>query len=232
MLLQQFFDEDTFTYTYLVADLAKKLAALIDPVDTHIEFYLSMLKNDGLELKYVLDTHTHADHISANGLLRQKTGCKTLIGEQAQAKCIDQSLKDGDILYTGAVAIEIIHTPGHTDDSFSFFIKDKGQGYLFTGDTLLINGSGRTDFQNGDARDQYHSLFEKLLTYPGDTIIYPGHDYNGLKASSVKKELEHNPRLQVKNEAEYIELMNNLNLPNPKYMDVAVPANRACGDRG
>lgn len=231
MILEQIFEPDTYTYTYLIGDSSSKQAALIDPVDTEIDSYIKRLDELGLTLSYVLDTHTHADHVSANGKLRELTQCITLIGQQAESQCIDKTFKDGDKLKLGELVIEILHTPGHTDDSFSFYIDTKNQGYLFTGDTLLINGSGRTDFQNGDAHDQYRSIFEKLLSYPDSTKVYPGHDYNGLTVSTVGNEKANNPRLQVEDEEAYVELMNNLKLPHPKYMDIAVPANQACGKR-
>lgn len=229
MLLEQYFDQDTSTYTYLIADQETCSAALIDPVNTAVEFYLSVLEKHKLRLHCVLDTHTHADHISANGMLRDQTGCLTLLGQEAHASCIDKTLKGGDILHVGTLNINVLYTPGHTDDSYSFYVLDNDQGYLFTGDTLLINGTGRTDFQNGNAKKQYDSLFNILLRYPDETIVYPGHDYHGIKKSTVGREKMHNPRLQVSDQAHYVSIMETLNLPNPKHMDVAVPANRACG---
>lgn len=231
MIFQQYFDEDTYTFTYLIADEKSGNAALIDTVDTEVEFYLAKIAEMDLKLKYVLDTHTHADHVSANGKLRELTACTTLIGQQSLSTCIDHTFKNGDLISLGAIHIQVIHTPGHTDDSFSFYIENDEQGYLFTGDTLLINGSGRTDFQNGSAADQYESLFNKLLKYPDDTYVYPGHDYNGKKVSTVGDEKQNNPRLQVSGKEAYIQLMQNLKLPQPKYMDIAVPANQACGKR-
>lgn len=229
MLLEQYFDIETSTYTYLIADIKARTAALIDPVNTAVEFYLSVLNKHKLTLHCVLDTHTHADHISANGTLRDQTGCITLLGREAQATCIDKTLNDGDALNVGSLSIQVLYTPGHTDDSYSFYLNEQGQGYLFTGDTLLINGTGRTDFQNGNAEKQYDSLFNILLCYPDDTIVYPGHDYHGVKKSTVAQEKANNPRLQVMDKAHYVSIMDNLNLPNPKHMDIAIPANKACG---
>jgi len=231
MLLEQFFDRDTYTYTYLIADENQKLAALIDPVDTHVSQYIEYLNQRQLALCYVLDTHTHADHISANGKLREITKCTTCIAEQAESACIDKTLRDGDTISIGNINVVTLYTPGHTNDSLCFFIDDAdaGQAYLFTGDTLLINGSGRTDFQNGNAEEQYQSIFERLLNYPDETVVYPGHDYNGKQKSTIGKEKRQNPRLQYREKSEYVAFMNNLKLPNPKYMDIAVPANQSCG---
>lgn len=229
MIFEQYFDEDTYTYTYLIGDEKEKLAVLIDPVDTQNGNYTDQLKRKGLRLLATLDTHTHADHISANGVLREKTGCITYLGKESLSECVDNTFRDGDVINIGTIKLQVIHTPGHTDDSYSFYMLDGTQGYLFTGDTLLINGSGRTDFQNGDAHDQYRSIFTKLLNYPDDTRLYPGHDYNGKKVSTVGAEKTNNPRLQVDGEQAYVELMSQLKLPNPKYMDIAVPANQACG---
>ncbi len=229
MLVHQYLDEDTFTLTYLLTDGESGFAALIDPVATQVDFYLSQLSAKGLQILCVLDTHTHADHISANGKLREKTGCVTYMGKESHASCIDRTFENGDEIRLGGIIINVLHTPGHTDDSYSFYVKENDRTYLFTGDTLLINGTGRTDFQNGDAREQYHSLFDNLLTFDDDTVVYPGHDYNGRRSSTIGEEKINNPRLQVKDVSAYVALMNTLNLPNPKYMDVAVPANRACG---
>lgn len=229
MLIEQFFDTDTFTFTYLIADTDTGDAALIDSVNTHIEYYLEILNTKKLTLRYVLDTHTHADHISANGPLRDRTGCITYIGKESLSTCIDKTFAHGDSIALGKLNINILHTPGHTDDSYCFYVKHVQHGYLFTGDTLLINGSGRTDFQNGDAHMQYHSLFHSLLNYPDNTVVYPGHDYNGNMQSTIGKEKKNNPRLQLKDASSYIEFMNNLQLPNPKHMDIAIPANQACG---
>ncbi|HCT41714.1 MAG TPA: Zn-dependent hydrolase [Moraxellaceae bacterium] len=229
MLFRQLFDSASSTYTYLLADRKTGDAVLIDPVREHMDSYLRLL--DELELKLVMavDTHVHADHITALGLLRETTGCVTYMGQQAQADCVSARFSDGEKLRFGSYELEAIYTPGHTDDSYSFYLDDNGQHYVFTGDTLLIRGTGRTDFQNGDAHQQYHSLFERLLSLPGDTAVFPAHDYKGWTTSSIAEERLHNPRLQVASEAEYVQLMHALKLPNPRLMDVAVPANRACG---
>lgn len=229
MLFRQLFDAASSTYTYLLADQKTGDAVLIDPVREHMDSYLRLL--DELELKLVMavDTHVHADHITALGLLRESTGCVTYMGQQAQADCVSARFSDGDKLRFGSHELVAIYTPGHTDDSYSFYLDDNGQHYVFTGDTLLIRGTGRTDFQNGDAHQQYHSLFERLLSLPGDTAVFPAHDYKGWTTSSIAEERLHNPRLQVASEAEYVQLMHALKLPNPRLMDIAVPANRACG---
>ena len=229
MLFRQLFDAVSSTYTYLLADQKTGDAVLIDPVREHMDSYLRLL--DELELKLVMavDTHVHADHITALGLLRESTGCVTYMGQQAQADCVSARFSDGEKLRFGSHELVAIYTPGHTDDSYSFYLDDNGQRYVFTGDTLLIRGTGRTDFQNGDAHQQYRSLFERLLSLPGDTAVFPAHDYKGWTTSSIAEERLHNPRLQVASEAEYVQLMHALKLPNPRLMDVAVPANRACG---
>ena len=231
MKVEQFFDPISSTYTYLIVDEATRGALLIDPVDTEFELYIAYLNKHRYMLSYVLDTHTHADHISANGKLRDYTKCLTMIGKESQSTCIDEYLNHGDTVHVGDISINIMHTPGHTDDSYCFFVEYADQRMVFTGDTLLINGTGRTDFQNGDAATQYASLFDHLLALPDDTIVYPGHDYNGKTHSTIAAERRNNPRLQVSTEMDYVEIMANLNLPNPKFMDIAVPANQACGKR-
>ena len=230
MLFRQLFDQASYTYTYLIADESE--AVLIDPVVEKVDDYLRLLKELGLNLKAVLDTHTHADHISAMGALREKTQCLALLGEQSQSECVSQTFTDGEIIPVGKLALTAIHTPGHTDDSYSFVLKNNGKTQLFTGDTLLIRGSGRTDFQQGNALQQYHSIFNKLLTYGDDAVVYPGHDYRGWTVSTVGEEKRNNPRLQVNNAQEYAVIMDNLKLANPKMMDVAVPANQKCGKLG
>lgn len=229
MIFRQLFEHVSSTYTYLIGCQQTRAAALIDPVKEEVPKYLQLLKELDLTLAYALDTHTHADHITGAGDLRDSTGCITLVGEKAASRCASGALKDGDEINIGSLTLKALFTPGHTDDSYSFLLSHQGQSYVFTGDTLLIRGTGRTDFQNGNAVDQYHSLFDKLLTLPGDTLVYPGHDYKGWTLSTIDEEKLHNPRLQVKDVHAYVDLMNNLNLPNPKMMDVAVPANQACG---
>ena len=229
MIFRQLFERESSTYTYLLADERSRKAALIDPVDSELHLYLRLLDELNLELIYALDTHVHADHVTALGLLRETLGCQTLVGFEGEVDCASSGLKDGQIINVGDIEIHVLFTPGHTDDSFTFLVEDQGEKYLFSGDTLLIRGTGRTDFQNGDAGRLYDSLHNKLLTLPDETRVYPGHDYKGWTVSSIGEEKHTNPRLEPATKEAFIELMNNLDLPNPKMMDVAVPANRTCG---
>lgn len=229
MIFRQLFERESSTYTYLVACEKTREAVLIDTVKSEIDQYLRLLKELNLHLKYVLDTHTHADHITAAGDLRQQTGACTLLGEEAHSACVSQTMKDGDQFTLGELVISVWHTPGHTDDSYSFVLQENQQTYVFTGDTLLIRGTGRTDFQNGNSSDQYYSL-QRLLSLPPTSWVYPAHDYKGWSVSTIAEEKMHNPRLQVADVTAYVELMSQLKLPNPKLMDIAVPANRACGN--
>ncbi|MDT8311267.1 MAG: MBL fold metallo-hydrolase [Methylophaga sp.] len=229
MIFRQLFEKNSSTYTYLLADEDSREAVLIDPVVDETDGYLRLLTELDLRLTVAMDTHTHADHITALGKLREATGCITLMGQQAGSACASGQFSDQQIIEVGKLTIRAIHTPGHTDDSYSFVLENDGQTYLFSGDTLLIRGTGRTDFQNGNALDQYHSLFDVLLKLPDHTLVYPAHDYKGWTVSSVLEERRHNPRLQVTHALEYKKIMDNLNLPNPKLMDIAVPANRSCG---
>lgn len=230
MIFRQLFEKESSTYTYLIGDEDTREATLIDPVIDETDKYLTLLSDLGLTLKVAMDTHTHADHITALGKLRDATGCTTLMGAQAHSACANEAFSDGGQVRVGNLVFTTLHTPGHTDDSYSFVLEHGDQTYLFSGDTLLIRGTGRTDFQNGNAEDQYHSLFDKLLTLPENTWVYPAHDYKGWMVSTIIEEKRHNPRLQVSNALEYKAIMDNLKLPNPKLMDVAVPANRACGN--
>ena len=225
MLFRQLYDLDTGTYTYLLADRPGGEAVIIDPVLEQMNAYLQLLRELDIRLIKAIDTHTHADHVTAMGKLREVTGCVTLMGEQTKAECVSLRVRDGETIHVGALTLRALYTPGHTDESYSFVMDDR----VFTGDTLLIRGTGRTDFQNGNARAQYDSLFNKLLKLPEETLVYPGHDYKGWTVSTIGEEKRYNPRLQVGSIDEYVNIMSNLNLPNPKYMDVAVPANLACG---
>lgn len=230
MIFRQLFERESSTYTYLIACEKTRDAVLIDTVKEDVPRYIQLLDELGLKLKNVLDTHTHADHVTGAGALRDATGCLTFLGLEAGSHCVSRTLVDGEKIVFGDLHLTALYTPGHTDDSYSFVLEEGGQTYAFTGDTLLIRGTGRTDFQNGNADDQYHSLFNKLLTLPENTWVYPAHDYKGWMVSTVHEEKQHNPRLQVSNAIEYAAIMGSLNLPNPKMMDVAVPANRACGN--
>jgi len=229
MTFRQLFERESSTYTYLIACAETRVAALIDTVKTEVPKYLQLLNELNLTLVYALDTHTHADHITGAGALRDATQCKTLLGAEACTPCVSQGVHDGDRINIGNLTLKALYTPGHTDDSYSYLLEQDGQTSVFTGDTLLIRGTGRTDFQNGSAQDQYHSLFDKLLSLPDDTWVYPGHDYKGWQVSTIGEEKLHNPRLQVQDVNAYVQLMNSLKLPDPQLMDIAVPANRACG---
>ena len=221
MIFEQFFDKISCTYTYLISSGRGREALIIDPVIENTEEYISCLKNLKLKLVKVIDTHIHADHVSGLKELHEKTNCTTLMGEQSPSEIVNMHVKDNEKIKIENITITSIYTPGHTDCSYSFLMNDR----IFTGDTLLINGTGRTDFQNGNASDQYHSLFDRILKLPEKTFVYPAHDYKGKKVSTIGDEKKNNPRLQVKSLNEYAEIMNNLNLSNPKMMDVAVPAN-------
>lgn len=230
MIFRQLFDPESSTYSYLLGDEKTKTAILIDAVLSSTEQTLLLLDQLDLKLSIAIDTHTHADHITGLGALRDRTGCTTMMGTQAVADCLSATFKDGDQIAVGNIKLETIYTPGHTDDSYSFYLPTDNGGMLFSGDTLLIRGTGRTDLQNGNAKQQYHSLFNRLLKLPNNCAVYPAHDYKGWTVSSIAEEKRNNPRLQVSNKADYISLMDSLNLPNPTMMDVAVPANQACGE--
>ena len=221
MIFEQLFDQKSSTYTYIIASGEGREALIIDPVIEHSDEYSTILKNLDLKLVKVIDTHIHADHISALNELNKRTNCIRVMGEKSKSEVIDLRIKDGEKINVEEVELQAIYTPGHTDCSYSFLMNDR----VFTGDTLLINGSGRTDFQNGNAYDAYDSIFNKLLKLPEKTLVFPAHDYNGKKFSTIENEKNKNPRLQVSSKEEYADIMNNLNLANPKMMDVAVPAN-------
>jgi glyoxylase-like metal-dependent hydrolase (beta-lactamase superfamily II)/rhodanese-related sulfurtransferase len=225
MIFRQLFDSISGTYTYLLASRRGGEALIIDPVLEKVDRYVQLADELDLKLVKAVDTHLHADHITGLGALRDRTQCVTVMGERSKVDVVSMRLSEGDKLTIEGVALDVLYTPGHTDDSYSFLMRDR----VFTGDTLLIRGTGRTDFQNGDPRAQYDSIFNKLLRLPDETLIFPAHDYKGETVSSIGEEKAFNPRLQAKSADEYAELMNNLNLPNPKLMDVAVPANMRVG---
>jgi sulfur dioxygenase len=225
MLFRQLFDQTSGTYSYLLASRRGGEALIIDPVLEKVDRYLQLVRELDLKLVKAVDTHMHADHITGLGALRDKTHCITVMGEQTKADVVSIRLTDGDKLTIEGLALDVLYTPGHTDDSYSFVMPDR----VFTGDTLLIRGTGRTDFQNGDPRAQYESLFGRLLKLPDATLVYPAHDYKGDTVSTIGEEKTYNPRLQVKSADEYVTLMNNLKLSNPKMMDVAIPANMKVG---
>ena len=222
MLFKQLFHEKSSTYTYIISSGKGREALIIDPVLESTKEYLNLLEQLELKLVKVIDTHIHADHISGLNELAKQTSCSKIMGEKSQSEVIDIRVKDNDKVNIENIELITMYTPGHTDCSYSFLMNDR----IFTGDTLLINGTGRTDFQNGSARDQYDSLFNKILKLPEKTFVYPAHDYNGKKFSTIKNEKDTNPRLQVKSAEEYAEIMNNLKLSIPKMMDIAVPANK------
>lgn len=225
MIFRQLFDASSSTYSYLLASRRGGEALIIDPVIDRVDRYLQLLHELDLKLVKAVDTHLHADHITGLGALRDRTHCITVMGEHSRVDVVSMRVADGDRLQIDGVELEVLYTPGHTDDSYSFRSADR----VFTGDTLLIRGTGRTDFQNGDARAQYQSIFGRLLALPDETLVFPGHDYKGDTVSTIGEERRCNPRLQVKSVDEYVELMGNLKLTNPKMMDVAVPANMKVG---
>ena len=225
MLFRQLFDKSSSTYTYLIASARGREALIIDPVLENIEQYIKLLNELDLKLVKVIDTHIHADHITAASKLKNKTNCTTIMGEHTPSDAVEIKVKDNEVIYVDKLEIKVIYTPGHTKDSYSFLMND----YLFSGDTLLINGTGRTDFQGGNSEDSYNSIFNRLLKLPEETLLYPAHDYNGQTVSSIGKEKKFNPRLQVESVNEYVDIMNNLNLSKPKLMDINVASNIKLG---
>ena len=221
MIFNQLFDEKSHTYTYIIASGKGREALIIDPVIEKTNKYLKVLKDLELKLVKVIDTHIHADHISGLNELNKKTDCTRIMGETSPSEVIDIKVKDNEKIKIENLELTSIHTPGHTNCSYSFLMKDR----VFTGDTLLINGTGRTDFQGGSAKDQYNSIFNNLLKLPAETLVYPAHDYNGKKYSTIIQEKNYNPRLQVNSLDEYEEVMNNLKLARPETMDTNIPAN-------
>src|SRR5258705_4334615 len=225
MIFRQLFDSVSGTYTYLLASRRGGEALILDPVLEKVDRYLQLIAELDLKLVKAVDTHLHADHITGLGALRDRTQCITVMGEQSKADVVSMRLADGDKVMIEGLGLQAIYTPGHTDDSYSYLMGDR----VFTGDTLLIRGTGRTDFQNGSAREQYDSIFGRLLKLPDETMVFPAHDYKGDTVSTIGEGKRFNPRLQVRSVDEYVELMANLKLPNPKMMDVAVPANMHVG---
>ena len=228
MIFEQLFDPESSTYTYLLASRAGGAALLVDPVQEQTAVYLEWIERLGLRLVIALDTHTHADHITALGALRAATGCLSMMAEQSRAECVSARCREGESLRIDELVLQPLYTPGHTDDSFSFYLHGE-QPRVLTGDVLLIAGTGRTDFQNGDPYASYDSIFNKLLKLPPETQVFPAHDYRGRRVSTIGEERRSNPRLQVADAQAYAALMNSLNLPQPRLMDIAVPANLRCG---
>jgi len=225
MIFKQVFDTKTSTYTYLIASAKGREAVIIDPVLENVDKYIQLLNELDLKLVKVIDTHIHADHVTGASKLKLSTNCTTIMGEHTPADAVEIKVKDNELINIDDLKIKSIYTPGHTSESYSFLLDN----YLFSGDALLINGTGRTDFQNGSSKDSYHSIFDKLLKLPEDTFLYPGHDYNGKKVSTIGNEKKFNPRLQVKSVDEYVEIMSNLNLSKPEMMDSNVSKNIKLG---
>ena len=225
MIFKQVFDTKTSTYTYLIASAKGREAVIIDPVLENVGEYIQLLKELDLKLVKVIDTHIHADHVTGASKLKQTTNCTTLMGEHTPADAVEIKVKDNELIKIDDLKIKSLYTPGHTSDSYSFLLDN----YLFSGDTLLINGTGRTDFQNGSSKDAYNSLFNNILKLPEETLVYPGHDYNGKFSSTIGNEKKFNPRLQVKSVDEYVEIMSNLNLSKPEMMDSNVSKNIRLG---
>ncbi|MDN5863289.1 MAG: MBL fold metallo-hydrolase [Salinisphaera sp.] len=229
MIFRQLFDHESSTYTYLLASGVGREALIIDPVRGATASYLTLIDELDLQLVRAIDTHTHADHITALGDLRSATGCVTIMGEFTKASCVSEQVREGETIHVDGVKLKALYTPGHTDESFSFQVTGGGPQAVFTGDVLLIRGSGRTDFQGGDPRKSWDSIVNKLFALGDDTLVYPAHDYKGWTVTTIGEERRHNPRLAGKTQAEYVQIMENLKLPDPRMMDVAIPANLACG---
>ena len=225
MIFKQIIDTESSTYTYLIASAKGREAVIIDPVIENVDNYIKILGELDLKLVKVIDTHIHADHVTGANKLKKATNCTTLMGEHTPADAVEIKVKDGEIIEIDNLKIKSLYTPGHTSDSYSFLLDN----YLFSGDTLLINGTGRTDFQNGSSKDAYNSLFNNLLKLPEETLVYPGHDYNGKFSSTIGNEKKFNPRLQVKSEDEYVDIMSKLNLSKPKLIDINVSRNIKLG---
>ena len=229
MIFRQVFDHTSSTYSYIMASDNGREGLIIDPVKELTQTYLTIIEQLDLKLVRAIDTHTHADHVTALGDLRDQTGCMTYMGEYSRADCVSVYVGADEVIDADGLKLRSIYTPGHTNESFSFLLEAGGPAMVFTGDVLLIRGSGRTDFQGGDPHLSYDSIVNKLFKLDGDTLVYPAHDYKGWTVSTIAEERRYNPRLAGKSEAEYVDIMNNLNLPDPKLMDEAIPANLACG---
>ncbi len=226
MIFKQLFDTKSSTYTYLISSGKGREALIIDPVKENVFEYISLLKELDLKLVKVIDTHIHADHLTGASKLKNITKCSTIMGDHTPADAVEIKVKDDEYIELENIKIRAMYTPGHTSDSYSFLMNN----YLFSGDTLLINGTGRTDFQNGNSKDAYNSIFNKLLKLPEETLLYPAHDYKGEKVSTIGKEKKQNPRLQVNSVDEYVEIMNNLNLKKPAEIETNVARNIKLGD--
>ena len=221
MIFEQLFDNNSSTYTYIIASRAGAEGLIIDPVLDNVNQYSKILNKYKLQLVKVIDTHIHADHISGASELKNKTNCTTIMGQHTPSDIVEIKVKDNEFINVEGFKLKALYTPGHTSDSYSFLMDDR----IFTGDTLLINGTGRTDFQNGSAEDSYRSIFDRLLKLPENTLLFPAHDYNGKKVSNIGNEKKFNPRLQVRNVEEYKKIMSNLNLKKPNLMDINISRN-------
>ncbi len=226
MLFRQLYDQDTSTYTYLLADETSREAVLIDPVIEQVDRDQALLTELGLTLRYCLETHVHADHVTGTGELRQRLGCLGIVPAGAEVSCADRHIQDGEMLTVGSLEIVAIATPGHTDSHMAYLANGT---HLFTGDALFIRGCGRTDFQSGDAGILYDSVTQKLFSLPAETLVYPGHDYRGHSLSTIGEEVQWNPRFVGRDRNSFISFMDSLDLPNPKKIMEAVPANQSCG---